>query len=73
MRRVIVKYEKNISSCLECPFHHEYTDGNPCDMNGEYFVLKCKKLDKKIATYDRDEYLKEDFNVDIPSICPFNE
>ena len=69
---VIVKFEKEIDSCLSCPFHDEHKAGSDISRCGEYVVLKCTKLKRNIKTYDNDDYFVAGFTVEIPTDCPFN-
>lgn len=69
--KALIKFEKEIDTCLSCPFSYQITNGSPCSMIGEYYELKCSKLERIIGKYNRDQYIKYDFTVEIPIDCPF--
>jgi len=69
---VTIKMEKEIDTCLDCPFKSEYVMGHSYGMCGEYIELRCSKLGRKIKDYDKEDVLNDEFTVEIPDDCPFN-
>ena len=68
---VKIKFENDVDSCYACPFSVEKEEGYEASRTGVYYQLSCTKTGDLLKTYFREEYVREDFTVEVPINCPF--
>lgn len=68
----IIKNEKLVGSCLDCPHAKETRLSFGDNITGTVISIKCYQVDKTIATYEEEITFTDDFNIEIPGFCPLN-
>ena len=66
---ILIKFEKQIDDCRQCPFHRQVRMGNPNSMLGEWHESDCEKIGL-IKKHDCENN-RDDYKFEIPNECPF--